>query len=271
MLFHNQRARGAVGALVLALSGSAGGETGVNLISNPGADDGAGGNGSTIIAAPGWTPSGSATVVSWTAGGGFPAPSDPGPQDRASNFFSGGPSLPTSSQVQNIDVAGDSAAIDAGTLGFTLSAYLGGFSSQRDQAELRVDFVGSASQTLGSALLEAVTPEERSNQTGMLLRTHSGLVPPGTRTVRLSLGFIRFDGSYNDGYADSLSLVLTPPAACVGDLNEDGVVNTADLVRLLLRFGQSVPAGSPEDLNGDGVVNTVDLTRLLVRFGAVCA
>lgn len=57
---------------------------------------------------------------------------------------------------------------------------------------------------------------------------------------------------------------------CVGDINDDGLVNTADLTLLLLRFGQAVVPGSLGDINGDGGVNTTDLTLLLARFGQPC-
>lgn len=60
----------------------------------------------------------------------------------------------------------------------------------------------------------------------------------------------------------------TPPSGgCVGDFNNDGSTNTADLVTFLARFGQTVPPGSPGDLNNDGSVNTQDLTRFLSAFG----
>lgn len=60
------------------------------------------------------------------------------------------------------------------------------------------------------------------------------------------------------------------PAPCVGDLTGDGVVDTADLVVLLGRFGQGVAPGSAGDFNGDGVVDTADLVVFLGRFGAGC-
>lgn len=61
-----------------------------------------------------------------------------------------------------------------------------------------------------------------------------------------------------------------PPPLCPGDLNGDSVVNTADLVVFLGRFGQSVPAYTLGDLNGNGVVNTADLVIFLGRFGQAC-
>jgi hypothetical protein len=52
----------------------------------------------------------------------------------------------------------------------------------------------------------------------------------------------------------------------VGDLNNDGAVNTADLTRFLGQFG-STGAFLSADLNCDGAVNTADLTRFLGQFG----
>jgi hypothetical protein len=66
-------------------------------------------------------------------------------------------------------------------------------------------------------------------------------------------------------------LIAPPPPACVGDLNGDRVVNTADLVTFLGAFGQSAsPAGSGADFVADGVVNTADLVFFLGRFGTAC-
>jgi len=50
----------------------------------------------------------------------------------------------------------------------------------------------------------------------------------------------------------------------VGDINNDGVVDTADLGLLLASFGTNDP---PADLNGDGGVDTADLGLLLSNFG----
>jgi hypothetical protein len=50
----------------------------------------------------------------------------------------------------------------------------------------------------------------------------------------------------------------------VGDINGDGIVDTADLGILIGAFGGPGPAG---DINGDGVVDTADLGLLISRFG----
>jgi len=52
---------------------------------------------------------------------------------------------------------------------------------------------------------------------------------------------------------------------CIGDIDDDQVVNTADLILLLGAWGPC--PGCPEDLNGDDIVNTADLLLLLGNWG----
>ncbi len=259
-----------VATAVVLCAGTALAATGVNLVLNPGFDAAAGGNGGTVVAAPSWSSTADPTVVRWDAGGGFPVVGDPGPSDRGANFASGGFSATASEFVQVVDLSVDAALIDAGVMSFTVSGYLGGFASQDDYATLSVVFLSGNDSPLGLVSLEGPFAAERQNLTGLLLRSATGTVPAQSRGARVTITFTRTAGSFNDGYADSISLVLTPPATCAGDFNGDGVVNTADLVRFLGKFGLSVPLGTAEDMNGDGVVNTVDLTRFLGRFGTAC-
>ena len=97
---------------------------------------------------------------------------------------------------------------------------------------------------------------------------------PVTSTVRVR--FVAQDagtGHVVEAALDDFTVQsITPctPAGCVGDLNGDNAVNTADLTILLGGFGTSVTPGSGGDVNGDGVVNTADLTQLLGRFGTTC-
>lgn len=257
-------------AAVWSFAAPAMGATGVNIIVNPGAESGPGGNGGDVLAAPGWTATGNPTVVLWGTGGGFPVADDAGPSDRGANFFSGGPNQTPTAQTQTVDVSADALGIDTGTMGYTLSGYLGGYSSQDDNAILTAEFFSGAAQSLGTKIIGPVTAAERNTNTGLLARSAVGTVPVGTRSITFTLTFTRTAGSYNDGYADSLSFVMTPPQSCPGDFNHDGQVNTADLTLLLVKFGLNVPLGTEVDMDGNGVVNTGDLTRFLVRFGNVC-
>jgi uncharacterized membrane protein len=57
---------------------------------------------------------------------------------------------------------------------------------------------------------------------------------------------------------------------CPGDLNQDGLINTADLTIFLGNFGKATVPLLGGDLNGSGSVNTADLTQFLGLFGSAC-
>lgn len=180
-----------------------------NLIVNGGAEAGTGSStGNDVLAVPGWTTVGNFTVVQYGAPGGYPSATDPGPANRGANFFAGGPNNASSSASQTINESADAAAIDRGGVSFDLAGYLGGYINQRDNAVLTVTFLSGSNATLGSASIGPVTVGDRSSATGLLLRTTSGLVPVGTRSIGVTLQMTRLDGDYNDGYADNLSLIL---------------------------------------------------------------
>ena len=185
---------------------------GSNLVVNGDAETGAGSADGSVVAVPGWTTSGNFTVVQYGASGGFPAATDPGPADRGSNFFAGGPSNGSSSATQTIDVAQEAAAINAGAASYTLSGYLGGFAGQDDNAVFNAAFLGANGTVLGTDQIGPVLAADRSSQTGLLFRSSGGAVPIGTQSIAVDLQMTREAGSYNDGYADNLSLVLNPAA-----------------------------------------------------------
>src|SRR5271166_4449209 len=64
---------------------------GTNLIVNGNAEAGTGSaSGNDIESVPGWSTVGNFTVVQYGAAG-FPSSTSPGPANRGSNFFAGGP------------------------------------------------------------------------------------------------------------------------------------------------------------------------------------
>ena len=197
------------GTVVATVTGGGGG-TGGNLIQNGDAEAGPASPGcSGLPSIPSWTTNGNMTVCAWGTGA-YPGPSDPGLPNRGSNFFGGGHS-PSSSISQLIDVSSSASDIDSGNHPYTLSGYLGGFSSQSDQAALRVEFQNSSGGVLGTASVGPVLPADRGNATGLLLRSTTGSVPSGTRRILVILEATRISGATfasNDGYADDLSLEL---------------------------------------------------------------
>ena len=108
---------------------------------------------------------------------------------------------------QTIDVENLALEIDGG-VGYTLSAWLGGYYNQDDRARLMAQFLESDGTELGRALLGAVDAADRDNQTSLLYVEADGTVPQGTRQVKITLEAI-WSGGYNDGYADNLSLVFS--------------------------------------------------------------
>lgn len=187
-----------------------------NRVVNGDAEAGTGSPTGDVVPVPGWTTtSGNFTAVQYGASGGFPAVTDPGPVNRGSNFFAGGPNVASSSAFQFISLAPNASVIDAGQATFTLSGYFGGFSTQGDFSFLTATFLDASSNSLGSTQIGLVSSADRNGVSGLLLRSADGFVPAGARTVNLGLGMTRTSGSYNDGYADNLFLVLHQSAAPV--------------------------------------------------------
>jgi len=168
-----------------------------------------GSNGGDQIGAgiAGWLDINSASVVLYGSPG-FIGPGDPGPPARGSNFFVGGDAGSTTI-TQTVDIADVQGDVDAGNVDYDLSAYLGGFGSQNDRAELTALFLDAGGTVVGLDKVGPVSAADRGNLTSMLLRQAGGDVPAGTRRVRLELLATRDTGGVNDAYADDLSLVLS--------------------------------------------------------------
>ena len=77
---------------------------------------------------------------------------------------------------------------------------------------LSINFLNAESGIVGSAEIGPVSGADRGHQTGLVFRQQSGIVPAGTRTIDVKLTMTRYNGTYNDGYADNLSLILLGPA-----------------------------------------------------------
>lgn len=160
--------------------------------------------------APGWTTVlGSFTAVQYDAAG-FPDRGSPGPLDRGQNFFAGGPGEGSAQALQTIDVAHLADDIDAGQVRFRLQGHFGGSADQDDSAFAYLIFKRGAASLGVSTSVGSVSATDRAGITGLLFRKVVGTVPPGTRAIDCYLFMMLTSGPYNDGYADNLSLVLTP-------------------------------------------------------------
>lgn len=186
----------------------------MNLVVNGDAESGPGGSAEPVGSVTGWVVAqGAPALVGYDVGGGYPTAADPGPARRGSRFFSGGNS-PRTALVQDIALPASGqtgrGAVDAGRVRYTLTAHLGGYATQEDGARLSVEFRDAAGTPVALSVLGPVTAAERGGRTGLLERTASAAVPPGSRTARLLLVFTRSGGgTSNDGYADAMTLGLT--------------------------------------------------------------
>jgi hypothetical protein len=204
-----------LGSIVIGVNSAQAVTFGSNLIVNGDAEANVGNNdGSQIPVVTGWNPTGQFTVITYNNPNGFPINSDPGPAIRGNNFFGGGyASTSTASQI--ITLSPGFTEIDAGDVTFDLSAFLGGYLSDNDNAALSAVFRDASNTGLGTFTLGPVLATDRNNLTGLLERSTSGAVPIGTRNILLTLTMNRTDGSSNDGYADNLSLVLNNNSTAV--------------------------------------------------------
>jgi hypothetical protein len=182
----------------------------VNLINDPGAEKAktsAGG----VVTVPGWTVAKTSgfTAVKYGTAGGFPGPGNHLPKAKGKWFFAGGDvsgAISTGSQIDSL--AKYKKLISGKHAKFTLSAWLGGFSTQTDHATLTVTWLSGADKALGHTTIGPVTEAQRDGNTGLWFRSTSGKVPGGARFALVTLRMTREQGSYNDGYADNLSLTL---------------------------------------------------------------
>jgi hypothetical protein len=189
----------------------------VNLVVNGDAESGPGGSAEPVGSVTGWVVGeGAPALVAYSVGGGYPTAADPGPVRRGSRFFSGGNS-PRTALVQDVELprtgATGRAAVDAGRVRYTVTAWLGGYAAQEDGARLSVEFRDAKGTPVALSVLGPVTAGDRGARTGLLERTASAAVPPGARSARLLLVLTRSGGgTSNDGYADGISLGLTATA-----------------------------------------------------------
>ena len=115
--------------------------------------------------------------------------------------------------IQTISLASFASKIDAGKVTFASSGWFGGKSTENDNVGMELTFRAANITTTEDVVFGFVTASDRGNVTKLLKRSvpasSSKVVPPGTRSVSVQLIFSGVTGSYDDGYADNLSLKLT--------------------------------------------------------------
>jgi hypothetical protein len=198
----------ALAVAILVSSAGAGTLAGANLLQNGNAEAGPGAPDNSVIRPPGWVSTGSFTAFRYGVSGAPSAPAGGG-----TNLFAGGPGEAFSTGTQTVDVSASASAIDGGTMRATLSALLGGWQGQGDEASVEAFFISSSQVALGSIKIGPVTASDRGSRTILLPRSKARSVPPQTRSIRVIITAERSSGVYNDGYADNVALTLAAAPA----------------------------------------------------------
>ncbi len=254
---------------------------GPNLVVNAGAEGSPGvTNGTGVLAPAGWSITGNFTAAqygSWTE---FPSLVEPGPVNRGTRLFCGGPNSALSTAAQVISVSDLAASIDSGAMTYSAAAYLGGFSNQDDIMLLALTFTNSSGQSILATTLQGPSAVLRGNATGLLPRSISGPMPVGTRSINLVLIAQRITGTgYNDAFADEVSFAVG--RRCTADFDDgsgtgtlDDGVTIDDLIYYLGLFEAGDQAADVDDGSGtgtlDGGVTIDDLIYYLLRFEGGC-
>jgi uncharacterized protein (TIGR03437 family) len=169
-----------------------------NLLVNPGAEAGpAAARGAIAVDVPGWTRMTAFSVERYD-------PTMAASPNRGAALFTAGEDSVASVGVQDVDVSAAAAEIDSGRVRYAVSGWLGGYASPSGSSELTVEFRDWNDTRLGGVSL-GVTAADRGGAAKLLARSDEGVVPVGTRQVRVTVKMTR-------GCADDLSLVLSSTA-----------------------------------------------------------
>lgn len=199
-----------------------------NLLVNPGADAAAGAaDAATDVAIPGWTTTPAFTAVQYGAAGGFPGTAEAQRNGGGPNFFAGGPANPSSTARQTVDVGARAGEIDAGVATVRLAGDLGGWSTNGDATTVTATFRDAANAAVGTVAIGPVTAVDRGGASIFLRREATAPVPAGTRRIEVTISASNAGGTltYNDAYADNLSLTVAvppPPVAPTGPAGPAG-------------------------------------------------
>lgn len=183
--------------------------SGANLLVNGDAETGTGSTASAGSRVPvaGWETTGSLTIVQYGTGN-FPGDDEGVRVAGGDDFFAGGPGSATSTAGQIVDVSAVGDRIDAGDVQATVSALIGGFSTQEDRGQVDAIYRDASGSEVGRQTLGPVTRSDRASQTRLESRSDTIVVPAGTRSIEVLLTATRFSGTANDGYFDNVALVL---------------------------------------------------------------
>ena len=131
--------------------------------------------------------------------------------DRGNCHFFGHISA-TTCMWQTIDLNGriNFAAVDAQSVRYNLSAWIGGHKDQEDSAIVTITFFNSDNRIAvgNDTSIGPVSKTDRGSVSKLLHRQAGGIVPASTRSILIFVTFNRRGGNVNNGYVDNIALYL---------------------------------------------------------------
>jgi hypothetical protein len=255
-------ARSAALAIValLALAGSASAAIPAgNLLANGDGERGTAVSDATSRVCPeSWTCRGGAMTLVRYGTTTFPSAAESARIGGGSAFFAGGPNSETSEAFQELNLSTARSEINAGGVQITFGGCLGGAQTLDDSSNIALEYGDAEQGKLGADGVDGpASAAERGNETKLLPRFKTSTLPRGVRFVSVSLLAFRKHpapaqsaqdrppsrGSYNDGYADNISVQLSPlqgpapPTPSCGGSNTGGGGNS----------GGGAPGGGPNE------------------------
>ena len=195
-------------AWVAAPFGAALADNSPNLLIDGGGESGAcTSDFKSVTTVPGWTVLyGSPSVVCYSSST-FATPSS---LAAGNGFIAAGP-YGNSAISQTVNVSSADTAVDGGGVSYVLSGWLGGWGSYGAYTQVSATFLDAGGQPLGaSAQMPTVSASQRNSSNAFLARSMTGKVPAGTRSIEVLVQFLGTPvDSYNDSYADNVSLTLS--------------------------------------------------------------
>jgi hypothetical protein len=227
-----------------------------NLVVNGDAESGAGSTDASTTAPmpiPSWTSTANFTEHAYDPSGAFPSNTVSDGIGGGAQFFAGGPQNTTNdveTASQAIGIADAAPEIDMGAASATVSADLGGFATQDDNAAVTATFLSGDGTALRAVTIGPVMAADRGSVTTMVARSATVAVPTGARSVQVTIKMTKLSGTYNDGYADNVSLALSqsgmpgqlPPPTAGSTVN---AVPESGTVLVKVPPGSTPKAGDP--------------------------
>jgi hypothetical protein len=99
--------------------------------------------------------------------------------------------------------------IDSQLIWFNFSAWIGGYNSQDDNAQVSLTFMDQTNQKVGNiTTIGPILAIQRSNISSLLFEQANGIVPVGARSFIVIVTLTRFEGVFNDGSIDDIVAAL---------------------------------------------------------------